>query len=287
MTINPASPPTPDQMVVDSGNSINTDLEMWLPTTDSDILNNGAVDISGNGRDVTAIDSSLTNQGSFSDASKGACYYCSTGHSSMGGLTTQDLNMPLSSGMTANIWFKYNDDNLNYETLWAALDYSGGLANSNYQVYKDSISNRVTCWKKTGSKNIDSVTSGPNSTTVSTWHMVTMRIDSGNSFQSFIDGVNQATNGDTTLAQLDDAGDRITLARTGGPSETSFQNVLNGYIQNFRFWSRPLSDAEIATLYSDPWSGATLAGGGTSSTPTFFRPVRFNQNGEGLNIRRL
>lgn len=285
MTISTASPPTPDQMLVDSSDSINTGLEIWLPTTDSDILNNGAVDISGNGRDASPIDSSLTSQGSFTDASKGACYFCSTGHSSSGGLTTQDLNLSLSTGLTVNVWFKYNDDNLNYETLWAALDYSGGLSTSNYQVYKDSISNRVTVWKKTGSKNIDSVTSSPSSTTVDTWHMATMRI--GSTFENFVDGVSQGTNSDTTLAQLDDAGDRITIARTGGPSETSFQNVLNGYIQNFRLWSRPLSDTEIATLYSDPWSGATEAGVETSGTTTYFRPVRFSQNGEGLNLRRL
>ncbi len=286
MTINAASPPTPDQMVVDSSASINTDLQIWIPATDSDILNNGAVDISGNGRDALPSDNSLTSQGSFSDASKGSCYFCSTGNATNGGLTTQDVNIALTSGMTANIWFKYNDDNLNYETLWASVDNSGGLVNTNYQVYKDSISNRITTWKKTGSKNIDSVTTGASSTTVDTWHMVTMRIDSAN-LDCFIDGVSSGTpRSDPSLAQLTDAGDKITLARTGPVGQTG-QNVLNGYIQNFRFWSRPLSDSEIATLYSDPWSGATQAGGGTTSTASFFRPVRFNQNGEGLNLRRL
>ena len=115
-----------------------------------------------------------------------------------------------------------------------------------------------------------------------------MRINS-TAFTLWIDGVQQATNGDTTVATLDQAGDTFTIARAGPSTQSQF-GVMNGYLQNFRFWSRDLSDQEIADLYSDPWVGSSYtatSGGGGGGTTSYFKPIRWNKSEDGLSIRRL
>lgn len=284
----PSVPPRPNQLTVDASNTINDDLEMWIPMTDQNILGQGAVDITANNRNATVLDSSLDQQGSFIDTDRGACYYCSTGNDSDGGLVTGDLGITLTTGVTFSCWYKFNNDNANYESIFASKDATGGLANKNYHAYKDSLSNRITVWKQTGSKNQDSVTSGSNATTVSTWHMITLRLDSSN-IEGFVDGVSFGTRSDPSIAQLDQAGDYIQLGRNGGAG-ISGENVIDGYLQNFRLWSRPLSNQEIADLYSDPWLGSnytTSSGGGGGGTTSYFKPIRWNKSEDGLNIRRL
>ena len=285
----PSVPPRPNQLTVDSSNSINTDQEVWLPMTDQNILGTGMVDITGNGHNAATVDSTVTNQGSFIDSTKGACYYNTSSSSAQAGLITNDLGIALSTstGFTASIWAHPLQDNTSSNMLWASLYTGGGTATSNYQCYRDQVGNRFNGYKKTAAKNIDSITDTSNSAKDS-WYHVVMRINS-TAFTLWVDGVQQATNGDTTVASLDATGDTLTIGRAGPSTQSQF-GVMNGYLQNFRLWSRDLSDSEIGDLYSDPWIGSNYtssSGGGGGGTVSYFKPVRWNNSEDGLNTRRL
>lgn len=287
----PAVPPRPHQLTVDTSNPINTDQEIWLPMTDQNIFGQGMVDITGNGHNATIVDTSVIDQGSFIDSTKGACYYCDPpSTTSQAGLITGDLGIALSTstGMTASIWAHPTVDSQPM-MLWASMYVSGGTANQNYQCYRDSVANRFAGYKKTSAKNID-VATDLSSSPKDAWYHVVMRINSS-SFTLWVNGVQEATNGDTTVASLDSAGDTITIGRTGPDGQAqSASGLMQGYLQNFRFWSRGLSDQEISDLFSDPWVGsnytATSGGGGTATT-SYFKPIRWNKSEDGLNIRRL
>ena len=110
----PAVPPRPHQLTVDSSNSINTDQEIWLPMTDQNIFGQGMADITGNGHHASIVDSSVIEQGSFIDSTKGACYYAdASSQTDQAGLITADLGIPLttSGGFTASIWAHPTEDN--------------------------------------------------------------------------------------------------------------------------------------------------------------------------------
>ena len=286
----PSVPPRPHQLTVDSSNTINTDQEIWLPMTDQNIFGQGMVDITGNGRNATIVDNSVIEQGSFIDTAKGACYYCTANTSAQAGLITGDLGIPLSTstGFTASIWAQPTVDGQTL-FLWASMYTAGGTANQNYQCYRDSVANRFNGYKKTSSKNVDFVTDSASSLKDS-WYHVVMRINSSN-FSLWIDGTQVVTNGDTTVATLDQAGDTLTIGRAGPSTQSQGGGgVMNGYLQNFRLWSRDLSDTEIGQLFTDPWVGSSYtatSGGGGGGTTSYFKPIRWNKSEDGLNIRRL
>ena len=286
----PAVPPRPHQLTVDSSNSINTDQEVWLPMTDQNIFGQGMVDITGNGHHASIVDTSVTDQGSFIDSTKGACYYTDApNQTDQAGLITGELGIPLttSGGFTASIWAHPTKDNQS-SMLWASMNYSSGTG-QNFQCYRDSVAGRFTGMKKFSAKNFAYATNLTGSPKDSWYHVVTRLDTSG--WTLWVDGTNVATSTNTACPSLDQSGDTLTIGRTGPDGQSqSGSGTMYGYLQNFRMWSRNLSDSEIGDLFSDPWVGssytATSSGGGTATT-SYFKPIRWNKSEDGLNIRRL
>ena len=287
----PAVPPRPHQLTVDASNTINDDLEMWIPFTDQNIFGQGATDISGNGRNAMVVDTSVIEQGSFIDADRGACFYQNTTTAGVQvGLLTNDLNMPLNQtdGFTTSIWVKHYTTDVAYEQIWDAVYNAGGTANQNYQTYRDVFGGRFNAWKKTGKRSITSITDPYMVSTSNTWYHLVTRCDN-NEFSLWVDNVKIASNSNSTVPSLDDVNDKLAFGRQGPASQSQGQ-PLKGQIQCFRFWSRDLSDAEIGQLYNDPWVGSNYtatSGGAGGAGASYFKPIRWNKSEDGLNIRRL
>ena len=286
----PAVPPRPHQLTVDSSNTINANQEIWLPMTDQNIFGQGMVDITGNGHHASIVDTSVTDQGSFIDTAKGACFYSDpTNQTDQAGLITDELGIAISTsgGFTASIWAHPTEDNQPM-MLWASMNFSSGTG-QNFQCYRDSVANRFAGYKKVSSKNVAYATHLTSSPKDSWYHVVTRLSSTG--WTLWVDGSLAATSTNTGSPNLNQSGDTLTIGRTGPDGQSqSGSGLMYGYLQNFRLWSRDLSDSEIGQLFSDPWVGSSYtasSGGGGTATTSYFKPIRWNKSEDGLNIRRL
>jgi hypothetical protein len=251
----PLYPPVPSSLTpLDSGNSILTDLELWLPLTDG--LGTTAVDISGGGNDGTLA---TTNLWSFKKI--GECFDGSTGSHISG----TGVNLGSSSG-TLSMWFKADSEQNNKYML--SLPYASAGSNG-FDIAAITGGCRIDLATSAGFKQLSYTTQNVQDGGI--YHIVAAY--DGSSIYLYVNGVRVATTTHTgTINQQVDG--EFNINRFG-----SYGRPADGHYQNVRVWSRALSDSEVADLYYSPWIASAYPSTSTGA-PRFLinglRPLLVN-----------
>ena len=144
---------------------------------------------------------------------------------------------------TMNFWYRSSTTNQNNKRLVT-------LKANSYTMGWNNYNNSLGFYTGNGSGYTTSVTRRrdfPDSqVTDGNWHMLTATMTSGNSWETYIDGVQDSGSGNTADGRSFNSGSYLALCAYNA---SSGYNTI-GYVDNLRIFSRVLTATEIADLYS-------------------------------------
>ena len=240
-------PPDPASMLPLTSDSINQNQELWYPLTDG--TSTTAVDISGAGNDGT-----LSSAAGWATSSLGTVLALDGQSNSYA--TTPLLSSSVNQPHTHSVWFRTSDTSgymIDRHTLFANGTFVR-ISSSTLEVYAGTTV----------------ALGSANQFNDNQWHNVVAVFNDTNS-AFYVDGVLISSSNPGTRGW----GGSTIGARSNGAAR------LAGDLQNYRVWSRALTENEIWSIYAtNPWLGSNykLASGSTLYN-YIFRTERFRRLG--------
>ena len=240
-------PPDPASMLPLTSDSINQNQELWYPLTDG--TSTTAVDISGAGNDGT-----LSSAAGWATSSLGTVLALDGQSNSYA--TTPLLSSSVNQPHTHSVWFRTSDTSgymIDRHTLFANGTFVR-ISSSTLEVYAGTTV----------------ALGSANQFNDNQWHNVVAVFNDTNS-AFYVDGVLISSSNPGTRGW----GGSTIGARSNGAAR------LAGDLQNYRVWSRALTENEIWSIYAtNPWFGSNykLASGSTLYN-YIFRTERFRRLG--------
>jgi|TARA_R110002110_G_scaffold8958_1_gene44542 hypothetical protein len=192
-------------------------------------------DSSGHSRDLTdnnTVGSIIGKVDRAADFTASNSEYFSLPDASLGGLS------PGSSDFTISAWFNFKS--LSQQFL-AGVWKTSGAAHREWLLQLDS-SNKINFFTSDNGSNETSVKTSAVST--DTWyHILVTHDNTGSSRHLYLNGTSVADDSNVTVYQ---GGGDFQIGNT--QNSTDF---MNGYVDEFNFWTRVLTASEIASLYNN------------------------------------
>ena len=196
----------------------------------------GAITTDSSGNSKT-----LTNNGTVASVAGlfGNCADLGTANTTKYFSRADGLGVDMSGAFSVNLWVKIRTE-LSSSELYEFLRWKSTTGTARYlSLYYQSISGtrRLVANNSEGYAHYLGINPLLG---VDNWHMVSV-VASGTTHSLYLNGEKVATQtrGTTTTAE----------SRIGIGSNTDGTNLSNAYLDDFSFWSRALTDVEIATLY--------------------------------------
>tara|TARA_R110002167_G_scaffold226717_4_gene431948 strand:- start:240 stop:1088 length:849 start_codon:yes stop_codon:yes gene_type:complete len=192
-------------------------------------------DSSGNSRDLTdnnTVGSVIGKVDRAADFTASNSEYFSLPNASLGGLS------PGSADFTISAWFNFKSMS---QQFLAGVWKTSGAAHREWLLQLDS-SQQIHFFTSANGSSESSVNTGALS--ADTWyHILVTHDNTGNSRHIYLNGTSVANDSDVTVYQ---GGGDFQIGNT--QNSTDF---INGYVDEFNFWTRVLTASEIASLYNN------------------------------------